>query len=245
MKLAEHRLSTCFTNHKQCGHNNISPQWYPTGLLEIWEMSVRLPDTSCHHICGAYATLSHCWGTKAFECLTEENKAVCKCGIPRLNLPRTFQDAMCIAQRLVIRYLWIDSYGIVQSSGLEDSTFTNDKIAEIARMKDVYTNTIVNLGAAHGVDPHSGCFAKREHYLREPDRFRWRPSARDPEKTFRIREHHAIRAKSGLYGQIMFQRAWVMQERMLTSRMLHFCDRQPYWGATRSSLPVNSIPMAC
>ena len=57
----------------------------------------------------SYIALSHCWGnTRPLE-LTQKTLEHLKSGIAMTFLPKTFQDAILVARKLQVRYLWIDS----------------------------------------------------------------------------------------------------------------------------------------
>lgn len=71
--------------------------------------------------------------------------------------PRTFKDAIKIAQSLAIDYIWIDSLCIVQDS-------IEDRCSEIGKMGDVYKHSICNIAtmdAHHSgerfLDPQNSC----------------------------------------------------------------------------------------
>jgi hypothetical protein len=64
-----------------------------------------------------YVTLSHCWEEGAFATLTTTNlDKFAGEGIPWMEICRNknFADAVRVAQRLGIRYIWIDSLCIIQ-----------------------------------------------------------------------------------------------------------------------------------
>lgn len=59
---------------------------------------------------GKYIALSHRWGDERPFATTRSNLGPYKAqGINVENLPKTFQDAVVMARRLGIRYLWIDA----------------------------------------------------------------------------------------------------------------------------------------
>lgn len=60
-----------------------------------------------------YLTLSHVWGSTNPLSLTKINYSSMKIGIQVDLLPQCFVDAICIARRLDVRYLWIDSLWFV------------------------------------------------------------------------------------------------------------------------------------
>lgn len=56
-----------------------------------------------------YACLSYCWGgIKSIE-TTKATLESFQCGIPFNLLPQTYREAIELARRLDLQYLWIDS----------------------------------------------------------------------------------------------------------------------------------------
>jgi hypothetical protein len=95
----------------------------PSGLLDV-----RPPNTNTLHLCcsnknktSKYVALSHCWdmltkaGTPKF-CTTDDNIKARQKGFDVSELPKTFRDAVRVAQNLGIQYLWIDSLCIIQGN---------------------------------------------------------------------------------------------------------------------------------
>ena len=203
--LARHWLSDCLSSHGCV--KNLMPSWYPRRLLRIGDNEVRLIETAAHNLVEPYATLSHCWGRQPFTCLITENYAEFEEGVAHLDLPPTFRDAVQFVQRLGIRLIWIDCHCIIQSSHRADATFSDDRMKEIASMKDVYTHALINLGAAHGSGPHAGCFVDREPLHQEYRRFKWRPRASGQTEIFCIREDDIDEPNALYFEQELFHRA--------------------------------------
>ena len=65
-----------------------------------------------------YIALSHCWGTNNYR-TTRANLSERVKNIPWGELPSTFQDAVTVAHRFEISYLWIDSLCIIQDDRCE------------------------------------------------------------------------------------------------------------------------------
>jgi len=77
--------------------------------MDPTEAKVRLHDTIEQETWGHYMTVSHRWGDKKPISLTQESAADLKGGILVAELPKTFADAVKVAWKLGIRYIWIDS----------------------------------------------------------------------------------------------------------------------------------------
>jgi hypothetical protein len=176
---------------------------------------------------GRYATLSHCWGGNACLTTRSDNFEEHKKGIPTVHLPPTFRHAVQISRRLGIRYLWIDSLCILQDS-------KDDWEKESAKMGDIYRNSFVTIAARAARNPEEGCFIARDQDIptcrleyRSPE-----PSAaagsiyiRDP--AFQIER---------LGETPLDSRGWVLQEKLLSPRILYYGGQQMYWECRQASI---------
>ncbi|KAH0428260.1 hypothetical protein CcaCcLH18_09150 [Colletotrichum camelliae] len=166
-----------------------------------------------------YVTLSHCWGRSPVAKLTNHNlQEYCQLIPPDvLKLPTaaTFREAIHVARCLGFRYLWIDALCINQ----EDD---DEKQVEITYMDRIYAQAIMNLSATAAADGSGGLFFER-----------------DPESVgvFRSQRYPGVVAfsepSSSLVSEVLSgpinKRAWVYQERMLATRVLHFCRSRLFW----------------
>ena len=99
-----------------------------------------------------YIALSHCWGKAPIVRTTKDTLSRRRQGIDTSLLPPAFQDAILIARRLEVRYLWIDSLCIIQDDELDWQT-------ESAKMSTIYQNALLTISA--GLSGHGGdCFTK-------------------------------------------------------------------------------------
>lgn len=104
-------LSRCISKHEICGDG--SPQPLPTRILEIQKgeecLRVKLICPS-QEFSARYICLSHCWGAVHPECRTTKHTFHKNCqNMPWDTMPKTFQDAAIVSDRLGVKYLWIDS----------------------------------------------------------------------------------------------------------------------------------------
>jgi hypothetical protein len=173
-----------------------------------------------HHV--VYITLSHCWGSHVPHKLTKKNIKFLKKGIALDSLGKTFQDAVEVARRLAVQYIWIDCLCIIQDS-------KEDWAKESVVMQHVYGNSFCNIAATNSSDSRGGCYRDRN------------PNAIQP---FRVDFGEEFVESSGsrffyvtdvdLWWQRfekspLNQRAWVFQERLLSPRVLHFDEDQLAW----------------
>ncbi|KAH7066876.1 hypothetical protein BKA63DRAFT_425637 [Paraphoma chrysanthemicola] len=139
------------------------------------------------------------------------------------DLPKTFRDAVAVARWADIRYIWIDSCCILQRSDADkNNEWKADWKREARMMQHVYKNTYFNISADHSENSHGGLFSGRLAYKFSPCAFNI-PS---------IGQIHIL-SQSDFISPItqapISQRAWVIQERFLSPRVLHFTSDQMFW----------------
>jgi hypothetical protein len=175
-----------------------------------------------------YAALSHCWGSGSLLCKTTKlNSAAHRKGIQTKSLPRTFQDAIRVTITLGIRYLWFDALCIIQDDA-------DDWSIEAAKMAQVYQGSYVTLAATSVQDSNGGLFVDA---LSSPTLVV--STDDDPRlqgntvKTSSLPTTCLVRCSIGslrdIWDSSLSQRAWVLQELVLSPRLVHFTGRQMYY----------------
>jgi hypothetical protein len=175
--------------------------------------------------------LSHRWGDGEFVKLTKSELSNFKSGFPVKMLRKTFQDAIVVAQRMNVSYIWIDSLCIIQD---DDSDWQR----ESATMAEVYSNSFCNISADWG-DRSNGLFFERTPIFEPPYnlhiRLKYPKTSVRPElpRLQPIRSFcHIIRPR-GWPERVMESplnlRGWVFQERVLAPRVLHFSPEGVSW----------------
>jgi hypothetical protein len=200
-----------------------TPRWCPTRLLDIGledELSWKLQITSVDiHTPPMYMTLSYTWGSSSFLKLTKSNMDLYRRGSLIKDLPQTFQDMITVARRFSIRYIWIDSLCILQDS-------KEDWEKEASMMRDVYANSSCNVADAASADPQGGLFRSR-HVLDIQYGLVWSDAIGSTGQFYHIiDEAYWDRQVS---NAAINQRGWVLQERLLAPRILHFTEHQIFW----------------
>lgn len=165
-----------------------------------------------------YVTLSHCWGTAPFFTLLSSNLKAFQEEIPFEALSKTFLDAIEVARFTGFQYLWIDSLCIIQDD-------ESDWAKESALMCAVYGGSSLNLAASGAVDGSVGLFHPRN------DTWRCQVPLTTAKKhaTSKTIECYSPRMETALQRSILSQRGWVVQERILSHRTLHFTEEQIFW----------------
>ena len=214
---------------KQCEvHHNCSPRGrvggssyaVPTRLLELargyQHPQVKLVsgrDLPAQET--KYASLSHCWGRKRLPRLLHGNVQAWRSNIPWRELSKTFQEAIKVTEILGFSHLWIDALCIIQDS-------EEDWSREAALMTDVYSNSSLNIAADASVDSEGGLFRDRHaeiiQYFIVP---------------LKEEKGRYILYINGWPNNVeeapLRGRAWVVQERFLAPRTVHFSQDQLHW----------------
>lgn len=231
--LAHKWSNLCLKNHSKCLSASSPADYFPTRVLEIpddlllensqTKVILRISDELDVH--GRYMTLSHCWGGQVPIKLTGDTLVALQSGISLTDLPRTFADAVMITRRFEIRYLWIDSLCIMQDNEA-------DWRWESARMNKVYKNSWLNIAATGSPDPNGGCFFSRETAIVEPlsmDVFWRRDNEQKDHKSTNYLCMDLDMWTLGINESPLGGRAWVVQERFLSPRQIHFGSQQLFW----------------
>jgi hypothetical protein len=195
--------------------------WYPTRLIDIGESSVtdpRLIITSETLPDGPYVTLSHCWGSARSLHLTSSHFSDLKNLIPTVDLPRTFRESFEVTRRLGFRYIWIDSLCIMQDS-------KDDWLHEASLMHKVYSHSYCTIAAAASADSYQGLSRQRSTHFLYPFEIMipWHSTT----SKYQLVDYNFW--SSQIQDQPLHRRGWVVQERLLASRVLHFSSQQLVW----------------
>ncbi|KAL2146811.1 hypothetical protein VTI28DRAFT_2292 [Corynascus sepedonium] len=225
------QLQHCKETHVSC--NSFPPAPLPSRVLDVFAQGgncVRL-----YVSCGekvSYAALSHCWGQRPFLRTMSGSIENHRNAIDWHRLPRTFQEAVEFTRKLGIRYLWIDSLCIIQDD-------IEDWRREASRMASVYQNAAVVISAAKAEGAYGGLYADLPA-TNKTFTIKFTPGARGmaddrtasgrqvPEQQIHVRRvlSHPHRVITPYHPSVtrlpIFTRGWVMQERFLSPRILHF-----------------------
>lgn len=177
-----------------------------------------------------YAALSHCWGSFWPLQTRKDNLRSHVQEIRETGLPQTFQDAVRTTRELGLRYLWIDSLCIVQDDPLDFG-------AECARMNTIFANALCTISASDARDCRDGLFRSRTI---KPIRLIYESDDFEPKFTAVIQPSFPEAWMEGIQGPLQ-SRAWVLQERHLSPRVIHYTKNSLMWEC-RTAMASENLP---
>ncbi|KAK7885371.1 hypothetical protein LTR67_010549 [Exophiala xenobiotica] len=236
VELARKWIEECASQHPGCAQQS-SGVWFPTRLIDLRWMrdsqkeirvvrlvsskagETRLNDPQFE---GRYVTLSHRWGTRTFTKLTEEKLPEFQEEILVRDLPRTFRDAIEFACELKeVRWLWIDALCILQDDD-------KDWLYESSVMDKVYTHSFCNISATAAMDSSEGLFRSRDQ------KRKWVDTVTVKTEDLNVIEQPTVECTISdldfwdekVENAPVNKRSWVLQERLLAPRVIHWCKDQ-------------------
>ncbi|KAI0472522.1 heterokaryon incompatibility protein-domain-containing protein [Xylaria cf. heliscus] len=245
LTLATRWLKDCIAGngkHENCGKAD-DPPLLPTRVIDVGSSDADThlyisQDGERSH----YVALSHCWGGVVPVMNTTSTMSGFVKGLPS-EMPKTFADAIALTRALGQRYLWIDSFCILQDS-------VEDWVHESSSMDQVYSRALLTISAdaaensfAGFLDPPARNVQKASvvmcepaptstasqvavHVRRRGDLAFQLPYHDFPPNTpcgkYHGEEEPIVRSK-------LSTRAWAFQERLLSPRTLHFGPSEMAW----------------
>lgn len=147
------------------------------------------------------------------------------------SLPNTLRDAIDVARRLNISYLWVDALCIIQDDD-------DDKLTEIAAMHDIYSNAYLTVAACRTGGSSDGFLEPLQNpFFSAP---MMRPDGAMLNALWNNRgvglinsSRNVTMVDGGCYNikniEPLHKRGWTFQEALLSARVLYFSRFQPYW----------------
>lgn len=207
------------------------------GVTQVEDAAV-IRDRGIQHV--QYIALSHCWGTKEFLCLKRNNYHQIKRGLFVLDdktLPKTFMEAILMAAKLSVDYIWIDSLCIIQDD-------IDDWRAEVPLMTLVYRNAFCTFASAASDSAFGSLFRQQSLLVNNP----CLASVEVTETGMNITKLNGnvplfilpqsfwnSGMPSELTDSTWNSRAWCFQERILSQRIVYFGETQLYLEAKNES----------
>jgi hypothetical protein len=218
--LASKWLRKCDRLHEDCNHVN-GDHTLPRRVIDVG--SQDRPPFVRHSMAdekARYLALSYCWGqTGVPNKTTTANLSQYTNEIPLQDMPRTIYDAILVTRRLGVRYLWVDSLCIVQDDPI-------DWASQGAVMDKIFEHAYCTISASSASNANDGLL-----YQRESQRLPVPPACSIDGKSI-LPDYP--RWNFSIESTIMSSRAWIWQERALSTRHLHFTMHGLFWECRTS-----------
>ncbi|KAH8590353.1 heterokaryon incompatibility protein-domain-containing protein [Bisporella sp. PMI_857] len=178
-----------------------------------------------------YIVLSHCWGTPPDLKGRQKRKTE---GFSYDDLPKIFQDAVQVTRELGIKYLWIDALCIVQNDKEEWKK-------EGKHMENVFASAYCTIAASSSPSWEHGFLERKlspqyfQVYFGANGRYGRNVYVCDNTNDF----------SNDVDEGSLSGRAWVLQERMLSRRTIHFSENQTYWECGNGVICENFTQLTC
>ncbi|KAF2102777.1 HET-domain-containing protein [Rhizodiscina lignyota] len=222
-------VANCNRHHKSCTEQRRRRTFLPSRVLVVprktdgTDLRIKLLDTRLHDAATlgcTYVTLSHSWGldkNPIYRTTSDNIESRLRDGIRFNDLPATFRDTLTAARHLHVSYVWIDSLCIKQGD-------KEDWIKESTKMEEVYANAYLNISATSAASPTDGLNSSHELH---PRLLNVELSGDARPNTYRLVDPTFWRSR--VANAFVNTRGWVVQERVLASRVLHYTFDQVTW----------------
>ena len=182
-------------------------------VIDVYRMCILKAPESCR-----YVALSYCWGTAPMLRHLRGNSAELQIegALTGCRAPATISDAIELVKGIGERYLWVDALCIIQDDPVV-------KQIQLAQMGLIYSLAAFTIVAAAGDNANAGLPGVRAA-TRKTDQ----GILRVGDKVF-LTVIDGEDYYGGVKDSTWMTRAWTMQEKILSKKLLIFTDEQVYW----------------
>lgn len=205
----------------------------PKRILDLAGLSqgrLRLRDTADLDIAGRYATVAHCWGNAKTLKLLSGNIAALQDQILAGDLPTSYKEALLVARKFDIQYLWIDSLCIIQDS-------PEDWLREASMMGQVYRHSLLNIALAGAADSSEPSFGARNPDTIRPAYVEAEWDGQPKQGSYIVDED----IQADMSSSKLRSRGWVLQEVYLAPRVLTL-GKEQMWYECVEGLACETYP---
>lgn len=210
---------------------------------------------------GQYIALSHRWSKTIAAKLKCDNLSQHEKGLPVDGMPPTFRDAIEVTRQLGFRYLWIDSLCIIQDDELDwfQESQQMGTIFEEAACTIAAVDSMDDDGIDHGlflsrdIDPLSIKFTlpykkvplnklSQRVFKTDASVYIWKfrllkekPTMKTCDKNTITIRPRIVSASKLVSRSNWHKRGWVLQERLLSRRLIYFTKEKLSWSCFTKS----------
>lgn len=225
VKLVQRWLDDCVGSHDACRAAHRS--FLPSRLIDVTAFDnstdVKLVETADLEKVSLYTALSHRWGSSPDVRPPQTNTSNYEQHRVRIahdSLSLSFRDAVRITRALGIHYLWIDSLCIVQDSSVDWEN-------EASQMGQVYAGSYCTLAATASSSGLEGC---RRGFQNTGITIAPRSVKLEfGSMQVMVFECSPLDWNWELERGVLQKRAWTLQERKLSTRVVYYCDNLLLW----------------
>ncbi|KAH7242949.1 heterokaryon incompatibility protein-domain-containing protein [Fusarium solani] len=235
-------LQACDSGHRQCNDRARDTSWFPRRVLDLGPQEPAESDGTTVKVIkreqvvpgNRYVTLSHRWNPLIPK-LTSRNLEAWSRQIPVEALTKTFRDFITVSRLLGFRYAWIDSLCIIQESDHGGSDWSQ----ECLTMDLVYRNSFCNLSADWPTDSDGFFLNRKARQFDLPIVSINFPTIEDSQDSEGQEFEYLLVDNSTWQYEVtnspINSRGWVLQERFLSPRVLHFCRNEVIFECCEAS----------
>lgn len=173
---------------------------------------------------GEFVTLSYRWGSAISLTTTKSNLALLAQSVSMSSLPATIRDAVVVTRKLGYRFLWVDALCIIQDSPA-------DWLEQSHLMGQIYGDAALNISADSARDTEEGFLKERNLHTIRSCRH---PSLFGPDGPVRVVCPTLLTARQAVAQGYLAKRGWILQERALSKRILHWTENEVAWECNGS-----------
>ncbi|KAI1871405.1 uncharacterized protein JN550_004399 [Neoarthrinium moseri] len=231
-------ISRCHSSHPRCSawaNRDAHARHLPTRVVDVGDdddATVRLRITKDDDQ-SQYIALSYCWGqTRTQMVTTSANIQERIDGITLSSMPRTHRDAVTIARKLGIRYIWIDALCIIQGD-------REDWSREAALMHKVYSRAALTIGGLSASNVDGPLLPQRtaRHRIAVPIPWPFTSGPYASDKPYQVFITPQFQDFDKAFdGSPLSTRGWTFQERAMSARFLHLAPELFHWECRESAV---------
>ena len=236
------RLHQCSNDHASC--QDFGPSQLPRRVIDVGDCNAEPKLLESGGRIARYTALSYIWGMESQPVMTTiENVAQFTVRLPVSSLAQTIKDAIIVTRNIGVRYLWADSLCIIQDSD-------TDKDMQISRIPQIFRSALLTICAAHADSCMQGFLLHSHDSYTSLRHYR---GFRDLAIPYAL--------SNRLIGTVILQphpvtdyapddapistRAWTMEERLLSQRVLIYADGVIMWQCRAGlfQVPGSRLPV--